>query len=69
MATPPEDSGGIGEFEEKLTALKDSSHPLHEDARDTLGVGFVRARFDLAAVNRELQALRPRTKRTTKSKA
>lgn len=56
LACPPEDSGGIYGFFEKLEILKDPGHPDHEDIRDWMG-RFDPAHFNCEAVNRSLRSL------------
>lgn len=58
-ACPPEDSGGIYGFYDKLRIAADPSHPEHDDIRDWLGPYDPEA-FDLAAVNRRLGKFRRR---------
>jgi hypothetical protein len=56
-ACPPEDSGGVPEYEEWLKALKDSEHRDHEDAVDWLGADYDPSRFDCQKVNQLLSVL------------
>ena len=55
-ACPPEDSGGVSEYEEWLKVLKEPEHPDHEDAVDWLGAGYDSSRFDCQKVNQLLSA-------------
>jgi len=56
-ACPPEDSGGIYGYYEKLAIAKDPKHPEHEDIREWVGSRFDPAFFNLEAVNRRLRGL------------
>lgn len=53
-ACPPEDSGGVWGYYDKLDALKDPGHEYHDEAVEWLGEDYDPAAFDLAAVNREM---------------
>jgi hypothetical protein len=53
-ACPPEDCGGVFGYAELLQALKDPSHPEHEDMLEWLGGNYDPAFFDLEAVNKQL---------------
>ena len=52
-ACPPEDVGGIGGFEEYLSALENPKHPEHIEYREWRGPFDPKA-FDLNAVNIEI---------------
>ncbi|HEU0090314.1 MAG TPA: plasmid pRiA4b ORF-3 family protein [Pseudonocardiaceae bacterium] len=57
-ACPPEDCGGPGGFDELVRALKDKSHPEHEQYRDWLQeigeAGYDPAHLDLDKINKRL---------------
>jgi hypothetical protein len=55
-ACPPEDSGGVWGYYDKLDALKDPDHEIHDEAVDWLGDDFDPDAFDVARVNRDLFA-------------
>jgi len=57
-ACPPEDVGGPPGYADFLAAIADPGHPEHENLLAWCGGGFDPARFDLAAVNRELARIR-----------
>ena len=54
-ACPPEDSGSLSGYYEKLQIMKDPAHPEHEDIKAWMVPGFDPAAFDLAAVNLDLR--------------
>ena len=54
-ACPPEDSGGIWGYEGLLERLTDYEDPDYEELLEWVGIDFNPDRFDLAAVNRQLQ--------------
>ncbi|ASC70575.1 hypothetical protein XM38_015150 [Halomicronema hongdechloris C2206] len=56
-ACPPEGSGGIWGYEEVLERLDDNHDPAYLELWDRLGSDFDPDWFDLAAVNRRLQAI------------
>ena len=58
-ACPPEDVGGPPGYTEYLEALKDPSHPDHQQMVEWRGPSFDPERFDLATINRRL----PRSRR------
>jgi len=51
-ACPPEDVGGLPGYYHFLEAIKDPTHPDHEDMADWCGKEFDPAAFDVPAVNR-----------------
>jgi len=53
-ACPPEDCGGPYRYAEFLKAIRDPSHPEHEDMVEWLGGEFDPAYFDLEDVNQQL---------------
>jgi pRiA4b ORF-3-like protein len=53
-ACPPEDCGGVFGYVELLKALKDPSHPEHEDMLEWIGQDYDPTFFDLEAVNKQL---------------
>jgi Plasmid pRiA4b ORF-3-like protein len=53
-AAPPEDAGGPPGFMEVLEALKDQSHPRHEELRAWVGTMYDPAKFDVWAVDHAL---------------
>ncbi len=61
-ACPPEDSGGVPGYYEKLECLRDPDHDEHEETKAWIegmtGGPFDPDAFDLDAVNRTLKALR-----------
>ena len=56
-AGPPEDSGGVWGYEEKLSILADPEHEEHEELLDWMPEGFSPAAFDREALNRSLAEL------------
>ncbi len=57
-ACPPEDIGGVWGYQRFLEAIKDPSHPLHEDYLERFGITeFDPEEFDIDQVNRALQQL------------
>jgi len=53
-ACPPEDCGGPWGYGEFLEAIRNPSHPEHEEMREWAGEEFDPEAFDLDAVNEEL---------------
>jgi len=53
-ACPPEDCGGVGGYEQLLEALRDESHPDHEDMLEWLEEEFDSEAFDRDEVNQRL---------------
>lgn len=56
-ACPPGDCGGIWGYAEFLKAIRDRTHPDHEEMLDWIGGEFEPEAFDLPAVNRELREI------------
>ena len=56
MNCPPEDSGGINGFYEKMKAVKNKKHPDHEEVLDWLG-DYDMTEFDLELTNKIVQLL------------
>lgn len=56
-ACPPEDSGSLWGYYEKLDILKDPKHPAHAETRDWMPAGWNPARFVLAEINQTLKTL------------
>jgi hypothetical protein len=54
-ACPPEDVGGTWGYENFLEAIKDPSHPEHEEYIDWVGGGFNPESFDIDMVNMRLE--------------
>jgi hypothetical protein len=54
-ACPPEDSGNLPGYYEKLQIMKDPAHPEYEDIKEWMGPDFDPAAFDLVAVNLDLR--------------
>lgn len=73
-ACPPEDSGGVWGYQEKLEIMNDATHPDHEEIMDWLGGPIDPASFDrteaarrveqlaLALTRRNSRGKRPKTK-------
>jgi hypothetical protein len=61
-ACPPEDSGGVGGYYEKLACLRNPHHPEYEETKTWIesmtGGPFDSDAFDIEAVNAALKALR-----------
>ena len=56
-AFPPEDSGGVAEYENLLAALSDPTDPEHDECRQWAGEGFDPERLELGAANERLRTL------------
>ncbi len=56
-AFPPEDSGGVAEYENLLTALSDPTNPEHDECMQWAGEDFDPERLDLDAANDRLGML------------
>jgi hypothetical protein len=67
-ACPPEDSGGLWGYYEKLDVLADPADPDHEEVAGWMGEGFDPEAFDLDAANARLAYLRPDSGRKRKSR-
>ena len=59
MTCPPEDSGGLWGYYDKLEALADKRHPEHRGIKEWMGSDFDPEAFDLADVNARLAYLAP----------
>ncbi len=57
-ATPPEDCGGIGGYDEFLKAVLDPKHPDHEDMLDWAEGEFDPERFNKEEINRLLSRIK-----------
>lgn len=55
-SAPPEDSGGPAGYEHLLDALNDPADEDHEELVALIGDGFDANRFNIAEVNRQLEA-------------
>jgi len=53
-AAPPEDAGGSLGFMDMMEALKDQSHPRHEEIRNWVGSTYDPGKFDAWAVDHAL---------------
>ena len=60
-ACPPEDSGGVGGYEEILEAKTNPKHPQHREYKEWIGENFDPEHFDLDEVNKVLH--HPRSRR------
>ncbi|NDJ85574.1 MAG: plasmid pRiA4b ORF-3 family protein [Chloroflexi bacterium] len=56
-ACPPEDVGGVGGYENFVEAMKDASHPEHDEYKEWADGDFDPEAFDLDAVNLRLKGL------------
>jgi len=56
-SAPPEDCGGIWGYSELLEAIKDSSHPEHEEMLEWVGEDFDPECFDLKEINKDLSEI------------
>ncbi|MGB6352693.1 MAG: plasmid pRiA4b ORF-3 family protein [Steroidobacteraceae bacterium] len=54
-AAPPEDVGGVGGYEEFLSAIEDPKHEEHDRMLEWVGGAFDPAGFDLNEINRTLR--------------
>ena len=50
-AAPPDDSGGIWGYEDKLSVLADEDHPEHEEISEWMGKDIDPEFFDIAEIN------------------
>ncbi len=57
-ACPPEDCGGVWGYASFLEAIRDPSHPEHDDMLEWAGGDFDPEAFDVETVNRQLARLR-----------
>lgn len=57
LACPPEDVGGVGGYYDFLAAMADRRHPRHKELRKWHGQSFAAEAFDMAPINRRLEAL------------
>lgn len=55
---PPEDSGGVWGYYDKLEILKDKDHPEHEEIVDWMGDDFDPEEFSVEEADRALEWLR-----------
>ncbi len=55
---PPEDCGGLGGYAELLAALRDPSHPGHQEMLTWVGGRFDPKDIDVDAINRALKKIR-----------
>lgn len=62
-AAPPEDSGGVADYEEKLLILSDPTDPAYRAVIGELGRAFDPEAFDRGRVNEKLAKLRVRRRR------
>ena len=53
-ACPPEDSGGVWGYQERVDAWQDPAHEDHQESREWLGDDFDPAKFSVEAVNKRL---------------
>ncbi len=61
-ACPPGDVGGPPGYMDYLVAIRDPSHPEHDEMVEWRGPSFDPERFDLPGINRRLSRL-PRSRR------
>lgn len=59
---PPEDCGGIPGYYSMLEAIKNKSHPDHENLKEWLGEDFDPALFDMVAINARLKKVKIKSK-------
>lgn len=57
-AGPPEDSGGIGGYEDYLQILSDKNHPDYDDVLEWMGDDVHPEMFDVESINKRLRRLR-----------
>jgi hypothetical protein len=55
-ACPPEDCGGPWGYRELLAAVRDRSHPQHDELREWMPAGFDPGHFDAAETTARMQA-------------
>ncbi len=58
LACPPEDSGGIHGFYDKLEILKDKKHPEYSLIKQWVGRGYYPEKFNIEKVNKKLPKFR-----------
>jgi hypothetical protein len=58
LACPPEDSGGIHGFYDKLEILMDKKHPEYSFIKEWVGRGYNPGKFNIEKVNKELPKFR-----------
>jgi len=58
-AAPPDDVGGVGGYEEFLSAIQDPEHDDHDSMLTWVGGAFDPEGFDLNTINRTLRLGRP----------
>ncbi len=58
LACPPEDSGGIHGFYDKLEILQDKKHPEYSFIKAWVGRGYNPDKFNIEKVNKELPKFR-----------
>jgi hypothetical protein len=56
-ACPPEDSGGIGGYYDKLEVMRNPRHPEYEEIVEWMGEEFDPESFDAEWINKNLRAL------------
>lgn len=61
---PPEDVGGPHAYSEFLDVIADPSHPEHDELLTWAGGSFNPNFVDVAAIDRQLSALKPRPRKT-----
>lgn len=54
---PPEDSGGVWGYYDKLEVIEDKDHPEHEEIVDWMGPNFDPEEFDIEDVNDGLRSI------------
>jgi len=57
-ATPPEDCGGVGGYEDLLRTIQDPEHEEHESMLTWLGGAFDPEAFNVADINKALRRIR-----------
>lgn len=57
-AGPPEDSGGVWGYADRLDALENPDHPEHEETLEWLGEDYDPAAFDLEEINQRLARIK-----------
>lgn len=54
-ACPPEDIGGIFEYEQFLKAINDKSHPKHEELKEWADKQYYKYIFDIESINKQIK--------------